>query len=274
VGVRSHPRNETTEPGYLGDRSVINQVWLNDADLLRGDFERANPFPHVVLDEFFKPTLAEALIREFPSASEMSRTRDYLFGNKLAMANVSHAGPTSASLRKALLAESFREFLSRATGHNVFVDPEFVGGGFHAGGDGSFLDLHVDFNLHPNHDRWLRTLNVLVYLNPNWCEEYGGHLLITGHPSDSPLAIEPKFNRAVIMLTGDETFHGYQRMNLPPGVTRKLLAIYAYRMTDEDEAPPPRTTHWYPRGGTLGKRTLAALYNRAEIRFTRRVSDV
>ena len=38
--------------------------------------------------------------------------------------------------------------------------------------------MHVDFNIHPEHPEWLRTLNILVYLTKDWDPEWGGQLLL------------------------------------------------------------------------------------------------
>src|SRR5207302_6775883 len=127
----------------------------------------------------------------------------------------------------------------------LFVDPVFHGGGFHQGGDGSFLDMHTDFNIHPLHPDWLRMLNILIYLNRDWEEAWGGHLLIKARIDQEPVAIAPAFNRAVIMLTAAHTYHGYRRMALPAGVTRKSIATYAYREIEAGSLAT-RTTGWVP----------------------------
>ena len=135
------------------------------------------------------------------------------------------------------------------TGRKLFVDPAFHGGGFHQGGDGSFLDTHVDFNIHPKHDDWLRVLNLLLYMNKDWPAYYFiGALLIRTDPKNEPRAILPLFNRAVFMLTSDNTFHGYRKMSLPPGRSRKSIAGYAYEMI---EVGSPQAAHdlVVPRGG-------------------------
>jgi hypothetical protein len=136
------------------------------------------------------------------------------------------------------------------------VDPAFHGGGFHQGGDGSFLDTHVDFNIHPKHSDWLRVLNLLLYMNKDWPAEYDGALLVRTDPKNEPRAILPLFNRAVFMLTSDNTFHGYRKMTLPPGQSRKSVAGYAYELIEEGSLKP-RTTSWSPEEGGVVKKTLA-----------------
>ncbi|HEV3362536.1 MAG TPA: 2OG-Fe(II) oxygenase [Acidimicrobiia bacterium] len=246
----------------VSDNVVFAPEWLSQASRLKRQFTEAEPFPHLVLDGFLTRDLAESLLAEFPDVEAMPRSRDYVFGNKRELSSVEEAGPAGAAFHEAILSDAFQRFLLEATGYDVFVDPAFFGGGFHQGGDGSFLDMHVDFNVHPAHPDWLRTLNVLIYLNRGWKEEYGGQLLLRSAPSGPTVAVAPLFNRCVVMLTGDRTYHGYRKMSLPPGVTRKSIAAYAYRLVGEEEVRA-RTTGWAPEGASPMKRFLARHYDRA-----------
>ena len=67
-------------------------------------------------------------------------------------------------------------WLEAVTGiEGLIPDPYFGGGGLHQIEPGGFLKVHADFNVHPklNLDR---RLNMLIYLNRDWKDEYGGHL--------------------------------------------------------------------------------------------------
>ncbi|HET9050565.1 MAG TPA: 2OG-Fe(II) oxygenase [Candidatus Dormibacteraeota bacterium] len=238
----------------------INPGHLARAGELATQFAAASPFPHVVLDDFLTPGLARGLLGEFPALGAMPRSRDYMFGNKRELSSVAARGPAGRGFVEAVLSPEFATFLAGVSGMPVFVDPDFHGGGFHQGGDGSYLDTHVDFNLHPLHPTWLRTLNLLLYLSPDWQEEWGGCLLVRGDPHEEPLAITPRFNRAVLMLTDERTYHGYRRMSLPPGVTRRSIATYAYRMTNGHRVTA-RTTVWAPEDAGLAKRLIARHYD-------------
>lgn len=233
--------------------------WIGRGAELHEAFLAADPFPMVVVDDFLDPSLAEALWAGFPAIDAMPRSRDYIFGDKHELSSLGARGEAERRFRDGVLSEEFAGFLRELSGHEVFVDPDFHGGGYHQGGDGSFLDMHVDFNVHPLHDQWLRTLNVLVYLNKDWRPGFGGELLVKSAPEQQPRAVEPLFNRAVVMVTDERTYHGYRRMSLPPGVTRKSLAVYAYR--DRDPAVRPRTTGWVPEGAGVGKRFVARNYD-------------
>jgi len=233
----------------------VSGAHLARAGELRRQFASAEPFPLVVLDDFLDPQLAQGLLEEFPDVTAMPRTGDGVFGDKRELAAVAGAGPSGRRFHEAMTSPAFASFLGEVTGFDVFVDPDLFGGGFHQGADGSYLDMHVDFNIHPHKADWLRMLNILVYLNPNWDEAWGGHLLVKSAVEQEPRAIAPVFNRAVIMRTADNTFHGYRRMSLPTGVTRRSVAVYAYRQVRVGEYLP-HSTNWVPERG-LGRKAVA-----------------
>jgi Rps23 Pro-64 3,4-dihydroxylase Tpa1-like proline 4-hydroxylase len=159
------------------------------------------------------------------------------------------------------MSQEFADFASRLVDREVHVDPEYVGGGFHAGDTGSFLDLHVDFNIHPKHEDWLRELNILVYFNPDWEPSWGGELLLTDRPENPAITVEPKFNRLVIMESTDNSFHGYRSITFPPGRSRRSVAAYAYSKVPVGSVTR-HTTNWAPENGGLVKHLLAKNWNR------------
>lgn len=231
-------------------------AWANDVPALAVKFKDGNPFPLVVIDGFLEEGFAGELLGEFPSIDSMTRSKDYIFGDKREEAAFATAGPASKAYYDYLLSDEFAEVIGAITGRTLFVDPSFHGGGFHQGGDGSHLDTHVDFNIHPKHKDWLRVLNILLYLNKDWPAEYQGDLLLRTDPKNTPRAIAPLFNRGVLMLTSDNTYHGYRKMSLPAGVTRKSIAGYAYELI-QDGSTKARTTSWAPEEGGVVKKTLA-----------------
>src|SRR5438034_178076 len=74
---------------------------------------------------------------------------------------------------------------------------------------GGFLKVHVDFNVHPKL-KLDRRLNMLIYLNKEWREEWGGDLeLWDADRTMCRKKIAPLFNRTVVFSTGDSSFHGH-----------------------------------------------------------------
>ncbi len=234
--------------------------WINRPDELADEFKNATPFPVLVIDNFLDESTANGLLAEFPAVDAMPKSRDYMFGDKHELSSVAEQGPTSKAFYDALLGDEFQSFIRRLTGRELFVDPAFHGGGFHQSGDGGYLDTHIDFNMHPLHGDWLRVLNILLYLNKDWKPEYDGRLMIKAHKDDEPRGIEPLFNRGLLMLTDEHSFHGFKKMSLPPGVTRKSIATYAYERVPEGSVEA-RTTGWSPEEGGTVKKTIARNYD-------------
>ena len=94
---------------------------------------------------------------------------------------------------------------------------------------GGKLAVHADFNRHPRNGID-RRLNALLYLNPDWRDEYGGHLqLWDRNMTKCEARIAPLFNRMVVFSTTDFSYHGHpDELTCPVGVTRKSLALYYY----------------------------------------------
>src|SRR6516225_11553184 len=137
----------------------------------------AAPYPHIVLDDFFDPTLIDQVLSEFPKPEAI---RWQQFDNereiKLASAAESSFGPVTRLFLYHLNSITFLEFLSQVTGiANLIPDPSFEGGGLHQIVPGGKLGVHADFNKHRTYGLD-RRLNLLLYLNKDWREEYGGHL--------------------------------------------------------------------------------------------------
>ncbi|WAX55902.1 2OG-Fe(II) oxygenase [Jatrophihabitans cynanchi] len=227
---------------------------------LADTFNSAVPCRHVVIDDFLDAEYAQRLYEDLPQPDEMPKSRDYMFSDKRELSTLDRHSEISRQLHDVFMSKEFAEFLEPLARHEVFIDPEYVGGGFHAGAEGSFLDLHCDFNIHPAHQDWLREFNILLYLNPGWQPEWGGHLLLTDDPSVPTIEVEPRFNRLVIMESTDRSFHGYKRISFPPGRSRRSIAAYAYSIVPVGSISR-HTTNWVPRDGSPFKRVLAKNWN-------------
>lgn len=225
-------------------------------------FRDAQPFPLLVIDDFLPVSLAEGLCAEIARHEEFRKSNDYIFAkNKFEDAGIARMGPCATAYRDLLLGDAFRLELTRLTGHEVFVDPDFTGGGLHRGGEGSYLEMHVDFGIHPGRQNWIRELNLLLYLNQGWKPEYGGSLELRHAHTNETRAVEPRFNRLVIMLTKDFTYHGYRPISFPPGTFRTSIAAYAYQeaKSEEDLKGLLTTTRWDPVGGGLLRKAAAVV---------------
>jgi 2OG-Fe(II) oxygenase superfamily len=191
----------------------------------------AAPFPHLVVDNFFDPDLIDLVLSEFPKPGAI---RWQQFDNdreiKLASAAESSFGPITRLFLYHLNSITFLEFLSAVTGiPDLISDPRFDGGGLHQIVRGGKLGIHADFNRHRAYNLD-RRLNLLLYLNKDWREDYGGHLQLWDRDMTRCAAkILPVFNRMMVFGTTDFTYHGHpDPLQCPEGMTRKSLALYYF----------------------------------------------
>jgi 2OG-Fe(II) oxygenase superfamily len=225
-----------------------------------GEYASARPFPHIVFDDFFDPALLDSVLAEFPKPRQIGWQR---FDNeqevKLASAAESSFGPATRLLLYHLNSITFLEFLSRVTGiANLIPDPCFDGGGLHQILPGGKLAIHADFNKHPLFGLD-RRLNLLLYLNRDWREEYGGALeLWNKDVSRCEARILPLFNRVAIFGTTDFTYHGHpDPLRCPEGMTRKSLALYYFSNgRPAEEVSAEHSTLWRERAGEQFRPTI------------------
>ena len=143
-------------------------------------------------------------------------------------------------------------FLERLSGiEGLIADPHLDGGGLHQIERGGRLAVHADFSRN-----WKlqleRRLNLLVYLNEDWDESYGGHLELWDRSmTRADQRILPVFNRCVIFSTDSTSYHGHpDPLTCPEDRTRKSLALYYYTVErPREKRSSARSTVWRARPG-------------------------
>ncbi|WP_289083298.1 2OG-Fe(II) oxygenase [uncultured Spongiibacter sp.] len=242
----------------MGDAVINYEKLFGNIDAYRSEFH-SGVFEFVAIDDFLDSGHADRILSEFPDPLEkgIGKSRDYVFAkNKYEKSDFASHGGALASLYAELTSKKFSDFLVDLTGEDVFVDPSFHGGGLHQGGEGSYLNMHADFNYHPINKSWFRNLNILVYFNKDWVGGYGGQLKLKNKRTGESTEVEPLFNRCVIMFTRDYTLHGYDPIKFPKGQYRRSIAAYAYSEVTDLESRQARSTTWYPEDGGVLKKVL------------------
>jgi hypothetical protein len=235
----------------------ITELFFFDPDTLTAvaereheSYGRAEPFPHVVLDGLFPDAVLDEVVREAPTADERENWVRWNDANsvKRGLREDWTMGPTTRLLLGQFNSAAFINFLEGLTGITGLVpDPHFYGGGIHTIESGGYLRIHADFNQHPRLEL-LRRINVLLYLNRDWDDEWGGHLELWDRTLSKPEeVIAPVFNRLVIFSITDTAYHGHPNpMETPPGIARRSLALYYYSVAQGTEA---HSTLWQPGVG-------------------------
>jgi 2OG-Fe(II) oxygenase superfamily len=206
-------------------------TFQEQAGALNRKFTSADPFPHVVADGLFPEGVLAEVLAEFPEPERADWQQfDRATEVKLALADVTQMGPSTRALLADLNSGPFIEFLETLTGiEGLIPDPHYVGGGLHQIRPGGFLKVHADFNRHKRL-QLDRRLNLLLYLNRDWEDDYGGHLELWDRSmSRCAQRVLPVFNRMVVFATTDFSFHGHpEPLTCPPDRARRSLALYYY----------------------------------------------
>ena len=213
---------------------MINPEIVASSGQLAAGYQAAQPFRHLVADDFLDAGFAQALLAQFPAFDDKRALNEAgEVGRKAVVERVRSLGGAYRQLDALASSSDFLALVSKLTGiPGLLYDPHYFGGGTHENRDGQALDPHVDFNRHPI-EGWYRRLNLIVYLNQEWRQDWGGSLELHSDPvarDDRVSMILPLFNRCVIFETTASSWHGFSCIALPPGSerSRKSIALYFY----------------------------------------------
>lgn len=217
------------------------------------EYQSGKPYNHICIDDFLPEVVLRHVQKDIaampaPEADDsFSRAQE----NLKSQYNPERLPTYTRDLFHAFNARPFLLFLEEMTGiKGLIPDPYYIGAGIHRTGNGGHLDIHADFNLH-KHMNLERRLNVLIYLNDDWKEEYGGSFEIWENDMSAKVkSFVPSFNRMCCFSTGSNTFHGNpEKVNHPRGEPRCSIALYYYTAT-WDPTRKAHSTIFKPRPGS------------------------
>lgn len=216
-------------------------------------YQSAKPFPYIYFDDFFPGDFLAKVADEFPEAGDESWQKfNRAAEKKLASIGDADLGPHTRALISIMNSGFFIEFIEKLTGiDGLLPDPHLTGGGMHQIMRGGKLSLHIDFNKYERKNLE-RRLNILVYLNKDWDETYGGHLeLWDKEVANAEARILPIFNRLALFSTNEISWHGHpDPLNCPENRSRRSVALYYYSVNRPlEEQAVTHTTVFKERPG-------------------------
>ena len=227
---------------------VNNKVRLDEylnediKNKMEGGYPTKKPFPFIVLDNFLKPD-ALNLINSCVKNMKIENAT-YKFFDKEWEKNKYAFESNHSQLLKGLFEylndDEFITSLEKLTGVQNIIrnDITLKGAGVHKSFNEGFLKMHTDFNMYDSKDYGMldRRVNLLLYLNENWEENFNGHLLL-GDMSKNEVVqkISPILNRCVIFNTTKSSIHGHpEPLNIPENISRNSIAVYYYTKTENN----------------------------------------
>ncbi len=197
-------------------------------------FKNNQPFDHCVVDGFFDLKTARLIEKDFPNYEDpVWFEYNNPLEHKKALNDWNKFPALTYKVFMILNSPKMIKLLEKYIGVNLFPDSGLHGGGWHMHGQGGNLNPHFDYSIHPKNGLQ-RKLNIIIYLseklNP---EKHKGHLGLWSHdtksnqPKNLIKEVAPKFNRAIIFDTTQDSWHGMSRkLEVPKGIYRKSLAVY------------------------------------------------
>lgn len=214
--------NKVEIENYFGD-------WCRNPEKLESEFQSALPYSHVVIDNFFNEKVAQECMNVFPDKTDSCWSKyNNPIERKLACNNIKLIPSAIQDILYVLNTQEFVEKVMKITGiQNLEIDPYLHGGGIHSHPDEGHLDMHLDYSIHPVSKKE-RRLNLIIYLNQEWEEIYGGDLQMWDKNMKKCIkSIYPKYNRAILFQTSDLSYHGIPNgIHCPKHLSRNSIAVY------------------------------------------------
>jgi Rps23 Pro-64 3,4-dihydroxylase Tpa1-like proline 4-hydroxylase len=224
---------------------------------LRTAYQLANPFPHIVIDEFMSEFDAMFISKEMDNytmwGSDGSEYSKQAQVNKFFtpwcddnIEDIKRDMPLTWKYLQYYNSPEFLQQLEDLTGiKGLIADDLYEGGGVHKIESGGKLSVHTDYSKHPRKDLY-RRINLLIYLNEDWDPNWGGSLQLWNNDTKELVSeVQPMMNRAVIFNTTSTSLHGHPHpLNTPQGIARKSIALYYFTEESGEDAETVAAT-WY-----------------------------
>ena len=214
------------------------------------------PFKYCIIDDIFNSNVLITLLNDINNLNDINANRYYndlndkFEYNKYAF-NSFDSYHNLISLFTELNSIDFIKHIESITGISNLItnDITLKGAGIHRIKNNGFLKLHTDFNsyISDNNGKLDRRINLLIYMNPNWKDEYNGHLwLCTQSDMVCIEPISPILNRAVVFSTTNSSIHGHPiLLHVPEGIRRHSIAVYYYTKNNDEYEKKITPTTWY-----------------------------
>jgi hypothetical protein len=192
------------------------------------------PYTHYVIDNFLNEEQALELSNEF---MDYNSPNWFVYDNPLEIKktcnNFYFFPPKTYQFFQFLNSPQFLNAITDITGiKDLLPDVGLHGAGWHIQGQGSKLNVHLDYSIHPKL-KLQRKLNLIYYLTPNWDNNWGGNLELWSHddeknqPKNLVKTVYNKFNRVILFDTSQNSWHGFSKpMTCPDNIYRKSIAMY------------------------------------------------
>jgi Rps23 Pro-64 3,4-dihydroxylase Tpa1-like proline 4-hydroxylase len=207
--------------------ALIAERLERDHDVLRSAWAVSGPVQHAIIDALLPDVIVAEIAAAFPRYEAM--------GGYNSLKERKHVG-VDMDAYPAILKEITFAFqdarVLRATEAitgiaTLNADGNLYSSGLSSMGKGDFLNPHIDNSGNPLLNQY-RRINTLYYVTPGWNPAWGGQLELWNAHRAHPIAINPMFNRLVLMNTNRTSFHSVRPIVSANGITRNCVSNYYF----------------------------------------------
>ena len=190
----------------------------------------SHPFPILVFEDVFDPALVRAAYESWPHLGwdnwhRYNDKNSIKYGSK----DGRQAPPPCLALLDMMSQFPLDDFIGPLRMEKVpyFPDMSYHAGGLHCIQPGGHLGCHIDALSHPLHP-WNRVANLLLYINPEWRQSWGGQLTLHDESRQECKYVFPRFNRLVIFQPTDLALHSVSPIQ-SNALSRRVLASFFWQ---------------------------------------------
>lgn len=224
---------------FAGPSDVFQLPPLESASV---SYRAAKPYPHLVVDGFFRPDIFRLVQQELvPGKSNFRQVFTDEFQTNKTISTGDAVPPLISLLAAKFAAPQMLRYLESLTGlKRLIPDPYYNTdyGYYHIVGAGGVLGSHVDHSRHSTLNV-PHVLNIVVYLTENWDPADGGALcLYDASGKEIVTRVTCDANRAMIFACTPAAYHGVEPIQESSGRRRHSLYFAYYSVEALPVAAP------------------------------------
>lgn len=227
---------------------ILTGSGCDNVELLHNEFIKGKPVPSILIPNFLKTETALELYNEsqYDDSAWKVFTRN---GSYMKEYNNIELLPNAYKFYSYIHSKPFLDWLQQLTGiKGLIPDPHLVGAGYSKSFNGDILKVHTDFNWNDTL-RLYRAVSLIVYLTPDWQEEWGGGLSFFDDNREEVISTLPcLFNNCAVWKYDERAFHGYTKpISCPDDKSRNSIRAFYYtsQIENVDTFKPHRSLYWF-----------------------------
>ena len=216
---------------YINNTDINSKFgnWINNIDSLEKKYSKSLPFNHIIIDDFLNEKYIDSIYNSY--GNEYSKWHKYYnpLEVKYAYNDINSLKTPLKDLFYLLSTNVIIDKISKITNiHNLEYDKYLHGAGLHSHPRYGRLNMHLDYERHPIYENKQRRINIILFLNKEWKEEWNGENQFWSEDmKNCCVKTYPKFNRALLFQTNEISWHGVPKKILcPENIFRKTIAYY------------------------------------------------